>query len=220
MVFSPLFQVLIPFVQLKWSAVEPFTLSPCFLLWRYIMNFRTLALAAGVLALMALSAGCDRGLGPITEDTGFSGTITFRNWSPADTVYGLRLVAFEEYPSDSSGIMFALLGGRAAVYPHLTTGVQASREILGYREASESFADTVHFVFTKEGTVLKELTYNYVLLAWQYGPNVFADWAPIGVYTQKPGTFEPAPVFVQERRMREQIDITVDFHNLPPKPWK
>lgn len=184
------------------------------------MNFRTLALATGVLALMALTAGCDRGLGPITEETGFSGTITYKNWPPADSMFGLRLVALEQFPTDSTGLMMALLGGRAAVYPHLTTGVIPSMAILGFVATDPVHADTVRYVFTKEGTVLKEGTYNYVVLAWQYGPNVFADWAPVGVYTQKPGTFEPAPVFVQERRMRENVDISVDFHNPPPKPWK
>lgn len=184
------------------------------------MNYRTLGLAASVLIVLALIPGCDRGLGPITEDTGFSGTISYRNWPRADSVFGLRLVALEQYPTDSTGLMIALLQGHAAVYPHLTTGVIASEEILGFRASDSVHADTVRYVFTKEGTVLKEGTYNYVVLAWQYGPNVFADWAPAGVYTQKPGTFEPAPVFVQERRMREDINISVDFHNLPPKPWK
>lgn len=184
------------------------------------MNFRSLALAAGVLALLALSAGCDRGLGPITEDTGFRGTITYKNWPPADSMFGLRLVALEQFPTDSTGLMLSLLGGHAAVYPHLTTGVIGSLAILGFRASDTVHADTVQYVFTKEGTVLKEGVYNYIVLAWQYGPNVFADWAPVGVYTQKPGTFEPAPLFVQERRMREDINISVDFHNPPPKPWK
>jgi hypothetical protein len=184
------------------------------------MNHRTLGLAASVFILSAFIPGCDRGLGPITEDTGFRGIITYKNWPRADSVYGLRLVALEEYPRDSTGLMMALLAGHAAVYPHLTTGVITSEAILGFVATDSVHADTIRYVFTKEGTVLKEGTYNYVVLAWQYGPNVFADWAPAGVYTQKPGTFEPAPVFVQERRMREDIDIFVDFHNLPPKPWK
>ena len=41
---------------------------------------------------------------------------------------------------------------------------------------------------------------------------MFADWAPVGVYTEHTGTFDPAPVFVQDRRMREHIDIIADFH--------
>jgi hypothetical protein len=184
------------------------------------MNFRIASIAAVFLVLCALFPGCDRGLGPITEETGFSGTITYKNWPSADSMFGLRVVALEEFPKDSTGLMMSLLGGHAAVYPHLTTGVIGSMQILGFKASDSVHADTVHYVFTKEGTVLKEGTYNYVVLAWQYGPNVFADWAPAGVYTEKPGTFDPTPVFVQERRMREHVDINVDFHKLPPKPWK
>jgi hypothetical protein len=172
---------------------------------------------AAFLLVMSLGgiSGCDRGLGPITEETGFSGVITFRHWPPPEQVLELRLVAFMDYPSDSSGILTALLSGRAAIYPHVTTGVVRSLEILGNKSA-----DTVHYTFTTEGTLLKEGTYNYVVVAWRYGPNYFADWSPVGVYTERPGTFDPAPVIVRERRMRRDVDIVADFNNLPPKPWK
>jgi len=164
---------------------------------------------------LLLLSGCDKGLAPITEDTGFSGIITFKNWPPPDSVQEIRLVAFEEFPSDSGGIISALLNQRAAVYPHVTTGVQLSLQIMGNKSA-----DTVHYTFTKEGTILQEHTYNYVVVAWRYGPNYFADWAPVGVYSEGPGPFDPASVTVRERRMHKDVNITADFHNLPPKPWK
>ncbi len=178
------------------------------------MRSRIIA-SALVAGLLGFCSGCDRGLGPITEETGFSGVITFANWPPPEQVLELRLVAFRDYPSDSSGIIAALLDQRAAIYPHVTTGVAGALEILGNKTA-----DTVHYSFTTEGTILKEGTYNYVVLGWRYGPNYFADWQPVGVYTEKPGTFEPAPVVVRDRRMRKDVDIKVDFNNLPPKPWK
>lgn len=168
-----------------------------------------------IVSTLLLVSGCDRGLGPISEDTGFNGVITFRNWPPPEQVEELRLVAFTEYPADSSGILAALLQGRAVIYPPVTVGVAAALEILGNKSA-----DTVNYAFTKEGTTLLEGTYNYVVVAWRYGPNYFADWRPAGVYTESPGTFEPAPVVVRERRMRKDVNITVDFNNLPPKPWK
>lgn len=160
-------------------------------------------------------SGCDRGLGPIVEDTGFTGVITYRNWPPPADIQELRIVAFTEYPADSSGILAALLQGRAVIYPPVTVGVAASIQILGNKTA-----DTVNYTFTKEGTTLQEGTYNYVVLAWRYGPNYFADWRPAGVYTEKPGSFEPASVIVRDRRMRKDVNIIVDFNNLPPKPWK
>jgi len=168
-----------------------------------------------LIGMLILVSGCDKGLAPITEDTGFSGVITFKNWPPPDSVLELRLVAFEEYPADSASIFGVLLSGHAAIYPHITTGVAPTLEILGNKSA-----DTVHYKFTKEGSILKETTYNYIVMGWRYGANPFADWAPAGVYTENPGTFDPASVVVRERRMRKDVDITVDFHNLPPKPWK
>jgi hypothetical protein len=169
-----------------------------------------------VLALLSgLLPGCDQGLGPISEETGFSGVITFRNWPPPESILELRLVALEEFPADSSGLVDALFQMRAAIYPHVTTGVAVALQILGNKSA-----DTVHYTFLKEGTILKEATYNYVVVAWRYGPNYFADWRPAGVYTLTPGTFEPAAVIVRNNRMRKDVDITVDFNNLPPKPWR
>jgi hypothetical protein len=168
-----------------------------------------------LLACAALISGCDQGLGPITEPTGFSGVISFKNWPPPEQVLELRLVAFTEYPADSSSILEALLQMRAAVYPHVTTGVLGALEILGRKSA-----DTVNYMFLTEGTILKEGTYNYVVVAWRYGPNYFADWAPAGVYTLTPGTFEPAAVIVRSHRLKKDVNITVDFKNLPPKPWR
>ena len=47
--------------------------------------------------------------------------------------------------------MIALLNGHAAVYPHLTTGVIGSEAILGFRATDSVHADTIQYVFTKEG---------------------------------------------------------------------
>jgi hypothetical protein len=143
--------------------------------------------------------------------------ISYKNWPPVDSILELRIVAFEEFPADSASIFQTLLDERAAIYPHVTTGVALSKQILGVRDP---LADTVHYEFFKQGTLLKERTYNYVVLAWRYGPNYFADWAPAGVFTFTPGSFDPAPVIVRSNRMRQDVDISVDFHNLPPKPWR
>jgi hypothetical protein len=165
--------------------------------------------------LIVVFPGCDKGLAPIDEPVGFSGVITFKHWPPPDSVLELRIVAFEQFPADSGSIYQTLLEGHAALYPHVTTGVAPSLAMLGNKSA-----DTVHYVFTKEGTILKETVYNYVVVAWRYGTNYFADWAPAGVYTLTPGTFDPAPVYVRAHRMKKDVDITCDFHNLPPKPWR
>jgi hypothetical protein len=167
------------------------------------------------LLLFGLVPGCDKGLGPIFEQTGFSGVIQFHHWPPPDQVLEMRLIAFTDYPSDSSSILQTLLLGKAVIYPPTTIGVAGALQILGNKSA-----DTVDYVFTTDGTLLKEGTYNYVVVAWRYGPNYFADWSPAGVFTLTPGTFEPAPVIVRSHRMRKDVNIDVDFTNLPPKPWR
>jgi hypothetical protein len=164
--------------------------------------------AALLTALTICCIGCDEGLAPLNEPSGFSGVISFRNWPPADSVRELRLVAFQEYPSDSSGIIPALLAGRAVIYPQIAEK--------GFR----AFVDTIQYSFTTRGTNLQVVTYNYVAVAWQYGSNVFADWRPAGVYTLQPGTFEPAPVHMLLHQITPNIDIQVDFHNPPPNPWR
>jgi len=163
-----------------------------------------------VLAVMfiLLCSGCDTGLSPLNEPAGFSGVIRFKNWPPPDSVLELRVVAFKTYPDDSSSILTALLLGNAVVYPPVgATGFPFYRDSLEYE-------------FTTKGTTLQAETYNYVALAWRYGINFFADWRPACVYTTSPGTFDPAPVRVLLHKITRNVDIEVDYQNLPPKPWQ
>ncbi len=161
-----------------------------------------------LLLLFSLVPGCDTGLEPLNEPSGFSGVIRYANWPPADSLRSLRLVAFETYPTDSAGILPALLSGRATVYPPI-----------GGPDLP-TFAVETPYVFTTNGTTLQVKEYGYVAVAVQYGPNILTDWRPVGVYTTQPGTFDPSPVRVLLHRIVPGIDINVDFHNLPPKPWR
>jgi hypothetical protein len=152
--------------------------------------------------------GCDTGLSPLNEPAGFSGVVRFKNWPPADSVRELRVVAFKSYPSDSTGIVNALLAGDAVVYPAIgSTGLPF-------------YVDSVSYSFTTKGTTLQVETYDYVALAWRYGVNSFVDWRPAGVYTTTPGSFDPAPVHVLLHKIATNIDINVDFSNPPPTPWQ
>jgi hypothetical protein len=158
--------------------------------------------------LLVLSSACDTGLSPLNEPSGFRGIIRFKNWPPADSVREIRLVAFETYPTDSAGIIGTLLSGHAAVYPELD-------------KRFPKFVDSIEYEFTtKQGVNLQLRKYDYVILAQQYGSNVLTDWRPAGVYTTQPNTFNPASVRVLLHRITPNIDIQVDFHNLPPRPWR
>lgn len=165
-------------------------------------------LLAASFFLPLLNGGCDTGLTPLNEPSGFSGTIRYKNWPPADSLRSIRLVAFETYPSDSAGILTALLSGRATVYP--TIG----------QPDLPSYVDESPYVFTTSGTSLQVKEYTYVAVAVQYGPNILSDWWPVGVYSREFGTFSPSPVRVLLHRIVPGIDIDVDFHNRPPKPWR
>ncbi len=160
------------------------------------------------LHLLFLSSGCDTGLSPLNEPSGFRGVIRFKNWPPADSVRELRIVAFESFPSDSAGIIATLLSGRAAVYPPLDKRLPR-------------FVDSLEYEFTtKQGLNLQLKNYEYVIVALQYGPNVLTDWRPAAVYATMLGAFDPAPVRVLLHRIAPNINIQVDFRNLPPRPWR
>ena len=171
-------------------------------------------LAAISVVSMLLLAGCDKGLAPPvpepwTEFSGFSGVLHFQNWPPVDSVQELRVVAFHKYPSDSSSILQLLISGEAVVFPPIGT-----KSLLRYG------ADTISYVMTTDSTSLAVGTYEYVVVAQKYGPNIFADWAPAGLYTKNLGSFDPSPVEVIFHRITPGYDIYVDFHKPPPKPWQ
>ena len=165
--------------------------------------------------LLLFSSGCDTGLGPPDAPSGFSGVIRFKNWPPADSVQELRLIVFPEYPSDSASILLDLLYGYAIAYPQI-----GQKNLLLDTTQHVLFADSIRYSFTSAGTTLKVGVYSYLALAWRYGPNVFADWRPAGVYTTGPGPFDAAPVRVLLHQTVTGFDILADFRNPPPKPWQ
>ncbi len=171
------------------------------------MNLTRSGIALAVI-LLCLS-GCDKGLTPLNEPSGISGTIHFKNWPPISQVYELRLVAFPTYPSDSSSLIAMLLAGGVAVYPPF-----------GVTSFPRNNQDTLQFAITTDGTLLQVRNYAYVALAWRYGPGVFTDWRPAGVYSLVPGSNIPAPVRVLLHKTQPNIDIYVDFSNPPPRPWR
>jgi hypothetical protein len=157
---------------------------------------------------LLLSAGCDEGLAPLNEPSGFSGVIYFKNWPPPDSVQELRIVAFLEYPADSASILQVLIEGGAAIYPQVGT------------RGLTQYVDSLPFVFTSEGTLLKATTYKYVAIAHKYGSNILTDWRPAAVYAATPSSFDPIPLSILLHRITPGVNFYVDFHNPPPKPWR
>ena len=152
---------------------------------------------------------------PWTVNSGFSGVIHFKHWPSADSVQELRMIAVPAYPADSATILLDIAYGYAVVYPQI-----GQHNLLQDTTQKVLFADSIHYAFTTAGTTLQVGVYNYVALAWRFGPNLFADWRPAGVYSLGPGPFDPAPVNVLPHRTLTGIDIVADFANLPPRPWR
>jgi hypothetical protein len=144
--------------------------------------------------LWALSA-CDHGLEPPPKARpGFGGRITYvGNWPPADSIYLLAVVAFKHFPP--TNILNDVLGGNA-VYD---TAVAKNVDSQDY----QIFTDPAKF--------------EYVVVAQQYGPDIFSQWRVIGVYSDDPDRVQPKTVDVQPETFVNNVDITVDFEHLPPQ---
>jgi hypothetical protein len=165
---------------------------------------------AAFVFLLVAATSCNTGLAPLNEPSGFRGVIRFKNWPRPDSVQAISLVAFEKYPTDSSGIIPGLFAGIIAVYPDLSPEHRLPK-----------YVDSIQYEFTlKNGINLQLKNYEYIILAQQYGPNVLTDWRPAGVYSTGTNSFTPSPVRVLLHRIIPAINIAVDFSNPPPKPWR
>jgi hypothetical protein len=150
---------------------------------------------------------CDHGLVPPPEEPelmkpGFGGAIWYSGkWPPSDSLKDLRIVAFRDFPPKD--IVSEVLSGNAEVYPPLGS----SSLPFGVDSTNYSF-------FVPAGT------YEYIAVAQQYGPNVFADWKAVGVYTMDPYSATPATVVVPSGPFVWGIDLIVDFDHPPPQPFE
>jgi hypothetical protein len=147
---------------------------------------------------------CDHGLKPTEvnqeQKSGISGKISYTNWPPADSLYDLRLVVFKMYPPEN--ILEELSAGRAFVYPAI------GEDNLPY------FVDSTSFIME-----LNPGYYEYVAVAQQYGSDLFSDWLAAGQYDTLFTDDLPTAITVSEGEMLEDINIAVDFDNLPPQPF-
>jgi hypothetical protein len=144
--------------------------------------------------LWALSA-CDHGLEPPrATKPGFGGRITYTGkWPPPDSLVRLALVAFKDYPP--TDIVDDVLSGKAVYDTALARNVD--------------FQDYQFFT--------DPATFKYVVVAQQYGSNLFSDWRVIGVYSDDPLQATPKTVDVPAETFISGVDITVDFDHPPPQ---
>ena len=146
---------------------------------------------------------CDHGIEPPKENrliTGIEGTIFYSNWPPQDSVILLKLVIFKDFPPVD--ILSEVINGNAIVYPELLA------ETIPFGQDSFSFQ-----------VQLETGTYGYIAVAQQYGPDVFNDWRAVGQYDITPADSLPSSITVTQDSLLRNIDIFVDFNNLPIQPF-
>jgi hypothetical protein len=157
-----------------------------------------------IILLMSFMSGCDEGLRPRSGTSSATGTIggliTFVNWHAADSVYDMRVVAFTVFPP--TDIISDVLQGRAVVHPPIGASALVQGQV-----------DSVRYVMP-----VRPGTYPYLAVAQQYGPDLMADWRPIGQYDLDTTSAGPTPVTVGAAENVTGIDIVVDFANPPPLP--
>ena len=144
---------------------------------------------------------CDEGLAPpppIIPAT-ISGRIIYisgtKDWPPSDSVKDIRIVAFKVYPPQN-------------IFTEITNGNAY------FSESLPMFIDSTDFTLsiTKPPVEIK-----YIVVAQQYG-NLF-EWRAIGVWTLSGDMSKPSSLSIKQGDKYENININVDFKNLPPQPF-
>ncbi len=162
---------------------------------------RKLEILIGAFSLLIFLSGCNHGLAPLPVQPGFGGTIKFvSTWPPQDSVYDIRVVAFYDYPP--TNIIGEVESGSARVYPAISANPWPL------------FVNSLAYSFSLDSSS----TFQYVAVALRYGANIFADWKVVGAYGYSHGVGEPKTVVIPPNTIINNIDIEVDFKNIPPTP--
>ncbi len=159
---------------------------------------------------MLLFPSCNEGIqappetpaGPTPGVPGFAGTITYKNWPPADSLVDLRLVAFKKFPPGD--ILTEVLQDSAIVYPPLGGPLSLPFNV-----------DTTHYFAPTPGNA----SYRYVVVAQRYGQDILHDWRAVGQYDLDTNLAVPSPIQVPADDTLMHVDINVDFKHLPPQPF-
>lgn len=175
--------------------------------WLYVRRMprrydRTYAVVAMVM-IAVIVCGCG-GIDPdvVRPFSGFQGMIRYvggaASW-PKDTIYDLRVVAFERKPEAPSDVLKAVIQQTAAFSPVM---LQINQ-------------DSTEYVLEVKAT---PRTFEYIVVALRDGPDVQADWIMLDVYAPSGDPTRPGRVVVPSAGTIN-LDFRVDFNNLPPQPF-
>ncbi len=145
-----------------------------------------------------LLASCQSGLNPeIQKDSKLLGKLIFTSgrasFPPKDSIKDMRVVAFKTYPP--TNVVADVLTGNAFF----------TDETLDYSK------DTVDFEITIPNPPVE---LHYIVAGYQYGS--IMEWRVIGVYHK--GT-DSITSLKTEKGKNYEIEIFVDWNNLPPQPF-
>jgi hypothetical protein len=113
----------------------------------------------------------------------------------------LKLVIFQNFPPDNI-FNDVFINETAFTFPvELAEGLPIN-------------VDSTHYTLE-----LETGTYNYLSIAQQYGTDVFNDWRSVGQFNTTPGDSFPDAVTVIQDSLLTNINIFVDFNNLPIQPF-
>ena len=152
------------------------------------------------LLLLLMLPGCDGGLAPYQKSY-IKGLITYsggsQNWPPKDSVFEIRVVAFKKYPPKD--ILSEITNNQAY-----------------FTETLPLFADTSGFKIE----IPRPCRIEYIVVALRYGINFFNDWRAVGLYCTIGNRNNPTAINVTDGVLLENLNITVDFKDLPPQPFQ
>lgn len=157
------------------------------------------------LPILLLLSRCDNGLDPnqaannIASTPGFGGIVRIVSaLPPPDSLRDLRVVAFRNYPPKDIVLEVAT---KQAVFTDSTL----------------NFKDKIISYKIQQAEVTGE--FKYVVVAQQYGTNILTDWRVVGVYTITSDVTKPASINIPAGTFLNNINMDVDFYNLPPQPF-
>lgn len=151
-----------------------------------------------LLIFIFLFISCDGGLEPPPQSF-LKGKVTFvggvDSWPSQDSVNTMRIVAFLK--AEPTNIVEEVLNNRV------------------YFLEIPSFVDEYYFELLIPNPP-QDL--NYIAVAWQFSDSFF-DQLAAGVYTESGDNTKPSSVQIEFGKDSE-IEIFVDFNNLPPQPFE
>lgn len=148
--------------------------------------------------LLSMLVSCDGGLEPtpIASKAYIKGRIHYKgNWSPKDSIFDLRAIAFKNFPP--ANLLTEIMSGQAYFL----------QDSLPY------YVDSSDFILEIPDP---PVTLKYIAIAQRYG-DLFS-WRAVGVYTISGNQTENASINVEAGKTYN-IDINVDFNNMPPQPF-